>query len=51
MLQSYSAVRKQLKSRIVQTISSELFDEEKGWILNLSKSYEELEKLKAAYVK
>ncbi len=51
MLQSYSAIRKELKSRIVQTISSELFDDEKGWTLNPSKSYEELEKLKAAYVK
>jgi DNA-binding Lrp family transcriptional regulator len=51
ILQSYSAVRKDLKSRIAQTISSELFDDEKGWTLNLSKSYEELEKLKAAYVK
>ena len=51
MLQSYSAVRKNLKSRISQTISFELFDDEKGWTLSLDKSYEELEQLKAAYVK
>jgi DNA-binding Lrp family transcriptional regulator len=51
MLQSYSAIRKELKSRIAQTISPELFDDERGWTLNLSKSYEELEKLRETYVK
>jgi len=51
MLRSYSAVRKDLKSRIAQTISIELFDDQKGWTLNFEKSYEELEKLKATYVK
>jgi DNA-binding Lrp family transcriptional regulator len=51
ILQSYSAVRKDLKSRIVQTISFELFDDERGWTFNLEKCLEELSKLRMAYAK
>ncbi len=51
LLQSYSAVRKDLKSRISQTISYELFDDEEGWTFSLEKCLEELSTLRKAYVK
>jgi len=45
LLKSYSAVRLDFVSRETQSISSELFDEEKGWNLDLGKSLAELSKL------
>jgi len=51
VLQSYSAVRKDLKSRITQTTSCELFDDERGWTFNLEKCLQELTELKVSYVK
>ena len=45
MLESYSSVRQDFTRREVQTISYELFDEEKGWTFNLNKCLSELSKL------
>ena len=50
-LQSYSLVRKDFQSRRTQTVSYELFDDEKGWTFNLEKSLEELHKLRTLYAK
>ena len=51
LLQSYSLVRKDFQSRRTQTISYELFDNEKGWTFNFEKSLEELSKLRTPYAK
>jgi len=51
VLQSYSAVRKDLKSRVTQTISYELFDDEEGWTFSLEKCLEKLSTLRKSYVK
>jgi hypothetical protein len=45
LLKGYSAVRLDFVSRETQSISSELFDDEKGWNLDLGKSLTELSKL------
>jgi len=47
MLQSYSAIRKDLKSRVVQTVSYELFDDNKGWICDFEKTLRELDQLRS----
>jgi len=47
LLQSYSAIRKDLRSRVVQTVSYELFDDNKGWTCDFQKNLSELEKLRA----
>jgi DNA-binding Lrp family transcriptional regulator len=44
-LKSYSAVRIDYASRHTQTISSELFDDEKGWIVDFEKCTNELAKI------
>jgi len=43
LLQSYSAIRKEIHSRRTQTISHELFDKEKGWIVDFDRLRRELE--------
>ena len=45
MLQSYSVIRKDLQSRITQTISDELYDDEKGWTCDFQNCRMELSKL------
>ena len=50
MLQSYSAIRKDLKNRVAQTVSYELFDENKGWNCDFDKYLRELDKLRANYI-
>ena len=45
MLESYSAVRQDFTDRAWQTISYELFDENKGWTFNLKKCSSELSNL------
>ena len=47
VLQSYSAVRKNLLSRISQTVASDLFDDGKGWNFNLQECLQKLTKLKS----
>ena len=47
LLRSYSAIRKDFRSRIVQTVSYELFDDNKGWTCDFQKNLSELEKLRA----
>ena len=42
ILQSYSAIRKNLQSRRTQTISYELFDEQQGWIIDFDKHRRQL---------
>ena len=43
LLRSYSAIRKDIHSRRTQTISHELFDKEKGWIVDFDGLRRELE--------
>ena len=43
LLRSYSLIRKDLQSRRTQTISYELFDDEKGWMIDFDKCRRELE--------
>jgi len=50
-LKSYSAVRIDWKSRETQTISFELFDEEKGWTVDLDRCLAELSRLQSAEIK
>jgi len=50
MLQSYSAIRKDLRSRVVQTVSYELFDDNNGWTCDFEKNLKELDKLRANYM-
>ncbi len=45
ILESYSAVRQDFAGRETQSISYELFDEEKGWTFDLEKCLSELSKL------
>lgn len=45
ILESYSSVRQDFTGRVVQTVSYELFDGEKGWTFNLGKCLSELTKL------
>ena len=45
VLESYSSVRQDFTGRDVQTISYELFDDEKGWTFDLKKCLSELSKL------
>jgi DNA-binding Lrp family transcriptional regulator len=42
VLRSYSAIRKDIQSRRTQTISHELFDKEKGWMVDFDKLRREL---------
>jgi len=51
LLKSYSSVRLNFGSRETQTISSELFDDEKGWNPDLEKSLAELSNLQTIGVK
>jgi DNA-binding Lrp family transcriptional regulator len=51
LLQSFSLVRKHFQSRRTQTISYELFDDEKGWAFNIEKCLEQLSKLRTPYAK
>ena len=46
MLQSYSAIRKDLRSRVVQTVSYELFDDNNGWTCDFDKALRELDELR-----
>jgi DNA-binding Lrp family transcriptional regulator len=46
MLESYSSVRLDFAGRQVQTISYELFDDEKGWTFDLRKCISDLSKLR-----
>ena len=48
ILRSYSAIRKDIQSRRTQTISDELFDNEKGWMLDFDGCRRGLETLKQA---
>lgn len=45
LLQSYSAVRMNFMDRKTQTVSYELFDDEKGWIVDFAKCSSELQKV------
>jgi hypothetical protein len=45
VLESYSAVRLEFEGRETQTISYELFDDEKGWTVDYKKCVAELRKL------
>ena len=45
MIESYSAVRQDFTGRRAQSISYELFDDEKGWTFDLKKSLSELSKI------
>jgi len=46
ILHSYSAIRKDIHSRRTQTISDELFDQEKGWMVDFDKLRRQLETLR-----
>ena len=48
ILDSYSAVRLDFLSKQGQTISEELFDDEKGWIVDFEKCSSELQKIEKA---
>jgi DNA-binding Lrp family transcriptional regulator len=48
ILRSYSAIRKDIQSRRTQTISDELFDNEKGWMIDFDGCRRELETLRQA---
>lgn len=48
ILDSYSAVRIDFVSKQGQTISEELFDDEKGWIVDFEKCSSELQKIEKA---
>jgi len=48
ILTSYSAIRKDIHSRRTQTISHELFDKEKGWVIDFDGIQRELETLRRA---
>jgi DNA-binding Lrp family transcriptional regulator len=50
MLQSYSVIRKDLRSRVSQSVSYELFDENKGWTCDFDKCLMDLDKLSANYM-
>jgi DNA-binding Lrp family transcriptional regulator len=50
LLVSYSAIRKDLQSRRTQTISDELFDEKRGWIIDFDKCRKELDLLKSVHM-
>jgi hypothetical protein len=47
MLNSFSSVRLDFSARRTQTISYELFDDEKGWTFDLSRCLTELRRLRA----
>jgi DNA-binding Lrp family transcriptional regulator len=44
-LKSYSAVRMDFRSRLTQTISDELFDDERGWVVDFEGCSSELSKI------
>jgi len=45
ILQSYSAIRKDFRNRVGQTVSYELFDDNKGWNCDFDQHLKELDKL------
>jgi hypothetical protein len=49
ILRSYSAIRKDLQSRRTQTISYELFDDQRGWIIDFDKYRTQLELLERTH--
>ena len=51
ILKSYSGVRLDWGSRETQTISYELFDEEKGWVVDFVKCTDEISRLESVEVK
>ena len=48
MIRSYSSVRVEFAGRKTQTISYELFDDEKGWVVDMSQCISKLSKLVSA---
>jgi hypothetical protein len=48
MIRSYSSVRVEFAGRKTQTISYELYDDEKGWVVDMSQCISKLSKLVSA---